>query len=200
MSTGETDESKLSSSPLSPSRGIPPAPSGTVAPSDKAPLCLSLPALDRVAGHVHAAMRAARLAQYLATPGAAEPEEAAQAAERAGDAATEASAALGLLDGMGARPVASPVAEPIPLALLDTPDARELLALLRQAVPVAERLDRARGRALPAGAELLPEETHGLDLAETLSELALRLKIEVEGPTDRRQSSHARRDPGANER
>ena len=145
----------------------------------------TLPELERVAGHVHTAMRAATMAHVLSMPGAP-AEDAAQAWEHAKAAATEAGHALGRLNALGAR--ATPVpSHPVPLHLLDTPDARELLALLRQAVPVAERLDQARGRAFPAAVKLLPHETRGLDLAETLAELALRLKIEVEGPSDRRQ-------------
>ena len=152
--------------------------SGTVA---------TLPELERVAGHVLAALRAAAAAHFLGMPGAPK-EEAAQAADHAQAAATEAGLALGLLTGMGARPVAVPDASPIPLALLDTPDARELLALLRQAVIVAERLDQARGRALPPNFPLAEGETAGCDLAETLGYVALRLETEIHGPADLRQN------------
>jgi hypothetical protein len=126
-------------------------------------------------------MRAAKLAQFLARPGLP-PEDTAKVGGRASDAADQAGHALDLLTRLGAWPGAVPVSEPIPLELLDTPDAHELLALLRQAVTVAERLDRARGRALPADTELLPKETHGLDLAEAVAELALRVETEVYGP------------------
>ena len=153
----------------------------------------TLPELERVAGHVHAAMRAATTAHVLSMPGAP-PEDAAQAWEHAKGAATEAGHALGLLGGLGARPAAVPVpAEPIPLALLDTPDARELLALLRQAVIVAERLDQARGRALPPNFLLAEGETAGCDLAETLGYVALRLETEIHGPADLRQEPGPRR-------
>ena len=150
----------------------------------------SLPELERVAGHVHAAMRAATTAHVLSMPGAP-PEDVAQAWEHAKGAATEAGHALGLLGSLGARPVAVPVAEPIPLALLDTPDARELLRLLREALPVAERLDQARGRALPPGFPLAEGETAGCDLAETLGYVALRLETEIYGPADLCQSNGA---------
>ena len=151
----------------------------------------TLPELERIALHVHAALRAAMLARYFATPGAAEPEEAVQAAQRAGLAVEEAAHALALLDSLGARPADVPLPPPpIPLHLLDTPDARELLGALRHAVTIAERVDRARGRALPPSVGLLPEGTRGLDLAETLSEIARRLEMEIYGPADVRQDAN----------
>ncbi len=90
----------------------------------------------------------------------------------------------GLVDA-GATPAdetAVPAAAPIPLSQLDTSDTRRLLALLQEAQEVAERVDTARGRALPAFVPLGPGESAGTDLAESISELALRLRIEVEGP------------------
>ena len=159
--------------------------------SSNAGTVATLPELERVAGHVHAAMRAAKVAAFLASgPGAA---DALQIAAHAGTADTEAGHALGLLNGLGARPAAVPAGSPIPLHLLDTPDARELLALLRQAVTVAERLDQARGRAFPPDVELLPDETRGLDLAEGLAEMALRLETEIYGPADLRQNGAGER-------
>jgi hypothetical protein len=71
------------------------------------------------------------------------------------------------------------------LALLDTPDARELLALLEKAQEVAERVDASRGRALPETIPLLPGESRGTDLAESISELALRVRTEVHGAKGR---------------
>lgn len=72
------------------------------------------------------------------------------------------------------------------LMLLDSPDARELLRLVTEAVAVAECVDRSRGRALSPDFPLPNAgETYGTDLAETLSEIALRLRIEVEGPRGR---------------
>ncbi len=44
-----------------------------------------------------------------------------------------------------------------------------------------------RGNILPFDFPLQPGESRGTDLAETLSELALRLKIEVEGPATARE-------------
>ena len=131
-------------------------------------------------------------AHFLGMPGAP-PEDVAQAWEHAKAAATEATAALGLLAGLGVRPAGVPSASPIPLALLDTPDARELLALLRQAVTVAERLDQARGRALPPTFPLAEGETAGCDLAETLGYVALRLETEIHGPADLRQNGAGER-------
>jgi hypothetical protein len=68
------------------------------------------------------------------------------------------------------------------LSQADTLDTRELLRLVREAVAVAERVDAARGHVVPADTPLLPGESRGTGWAETLSELALRLRIEVEGP------------------
>ena len=80
----------------------------------------------------------------------------------------------------GVSPSESSV-EPIPLHLLDTPDTRRLLELLTEAQEVAERVDAARGRSLPEDTPLLPGESRGIDLAETISEIALRVRIEVQG-------------------
>ena len=68
---------------------------------------------------------------------------------------------------------------------LDTPDTRELLALLEQAQAVAERIDAARGRALPGDIPLQDGESRGTDLAESVSYLALRVRGEVRGPAGR---------------
>lgn len=70
----------------------------------------------------------------------------------------------------------------IPPHLCDTPDTRELLALLEKAQAVAERIDAARGRALSPDIPLLPGESHGRDLAETISTIAVRVRGEVKGP------------------
>ncbi len=153
----------------------------------------TLPELERVAGHVHAAMRAALVAQSLSRRGLP-PEESAQAADHAEAAATEASTALGLLSSLGVRAAGVPSAAPVPLHLLDVPDARELLDLLRQAVIVAERLDQARGRALPPSFPLAEGETAGCDLAEVLGNVAIRLETEIYGPVDLRQNGPAARE------
>ncbi len=156
--------------------------------SSNAATVATLPELERVAGHVHAAMRAATTAHVLTMPGAP-PEDTAQGWEHAKAAATESGHALGLLSNMGVRPAAVPAAAPVPLHLLDVPDARELLDLLRQAVIVAERLDAVRGRALPPTFPLAEGETAGCDLAETLGNVAIRLETEIFGPADLRQGS-----------
>ena len=69
-----------------------------------------------------------------------------------------------------------------PLHLLDTPATRRLLDTLRLAVMDAEAVDEERGNVLPDSIALQPGESRGTGWAETLSEIALRLKIEVEGP------------------
>jgi hypothetical protein len=72
-------------------------------------------------------------------------------------------------------------AKPIDPLQMDTPDTRELLALLEEAQAVAERIDAARGRALPEDIRLQPGESRGTDLAESISYLALRVRGEVCG-------------------
>lgn len=69
----------------------------------------------------------------------------------------------------------------IDLMQFDTPDTRELLALLERAQAVAERIDAARGRAVDASVPLGPGESRGTDLAETISMVALRVRGEVHG-------------------
>jgi len=147
----------------------------------------TLARLNRAASHVNTAMRSAMLAEHCAT--SADVAEGVHVAGAANAAVMETQKALALLLALGARPAKIPDPEPVPLHLLDTPDARELLALLRQAVAVAERLDQARGRAMPPNVELLPEETRGLDFAEALADLSLRLEMEIFGPADRRQEA-----------
>lgn len=149
----------------------------------------TLPDLDRIAGHVHAAQRAARAAHYLLT-NPEKRDDLPDPAPQVNEAGDETSAALRILATLGARRLALPVAAPIPLAQLDTPDVRELLRMVREALPVAERIDRARGRALEPDQ---PFEVLGLDLAETLEHLAIRLETEVHGPTDRRQNGAGER-------
>ena len=95
-----------------------------------------------------------------------------------------------LLDA-GARVKGIPAAAPADplraLALADTPATRRLLTVLGQAVEAAEVVDAERGNVLPAHLPLQPDESRGTGWAETLSGLALRLKIEVEGPAVQRQ-------------
>ena len=68
------------------------------------------------------------------------------------------------------------------MAQADTPATRRLLAAVRAAVDAAEVVDAERGNVLPDDFPLLPGESRGTGWAETISNLAQRLKIEVEGP------------------
>lgn len=101
------------------------------------------------------------------------------AADAAGDLAQTVFKAL---QQAGAVIPDLPAPPPIPLHLLDTPDTRRLLALLTEAQAVAERVDAVRGRTLPADVPLGAGQSRGTDLAESISELARRLRVEVEGP------------------
>jgi hypothetical protein len=101
----------------------------------------------------------------------------------------------------GKRDAKSPLLEPQPnveepekkpdklalssLAPLDTPAARRLLALLEETLEAAEQVDFERGRALTEDIPLLPGESRGTDLAESISEIALRVRVEVNGPKGR---------------
>jgi len=145
----------------------------------------SLSELDIVAGHVARAQRAVATVHLLTMPGIPS-EKAARAHEVAGIAAQEVGHALARLLELGAqRPDATAPAEPIPLLALDTPDTRELLALLERAQAVAERVDAARGLSLPADVPLPQGQSRGTDIAETISEIALRMRTEVHGPKGR---------------
>ena len=68
------------------------------------------------------------------------------------------------------------------LATLSTPSSADLLSLLRATVAVAELVDAERGNVLAPDVPLLPGESRGTGWAETLSNLAERLRVEVEGP------------------
>jgi len=85
--------------------------------------------------------------------------------------------------GIHAAPV--PGFAPIDLLALDTPDNRELLSLLDAALAVAERIDRSRNRTLPAHIPTAPGESRGCDLAESLAEVAARVRQEVHGANSR---------------
>jgi len=80
----------------------------------------------------------------------------------------------------GLNAAASPPSESagvaVPLHLLDTPASRRLLARLEQAQEAAEEVDRERGRSLPEEILLQAGESRGTDLAETISEIALRVR------------------------
>jgi hypothetical protein len=69
------------------------------------------------------------------------------------------------------------------MAQADTPATRRLLAAVRAAVDAAEVVDAERGNVVAPDAILLPGESRGTAWAETLSGIAQRLKIEVEGPS-----------------
>lgn len=55
---------------------------------------------------------------------------------------------------------------------------RALAAGLRELMPLAERIDAARGRALPE----VVGGSAGLDLAEDLAQMVARLELEAYGP------------------
>jgi hypothetical protein len=71
------------------------------------------------------------------------------------------------------------------LAMLDTPEARELLAALAKVQALAEVVDAQRGRALPPDLPLQAGESRGTDYAETISMMAARLRTEIHGPAGR---------------
>lgn len=98
------------------------------------------------------------------------------------DANTAAQDAILTLRDNGVEDVYTYATRDVPLLELDTPDTRRLLALLAEAQEVAERVDGARGRALPSSAPLLPGEGRGVDLAESIGYLKQRLALEVHGP------------------
>ncbi len=84
----------------------------------------------------------------------------------------------------GAGGVPAPAAgDPLrALALADTPATQHLLLALREAMTCAEAVDSERGNVLPEGIPLLPGESRGTGYAETLANIAERLRVEVEGP------------------
>ncbi len=88
----------------------------------------------------------------------------------------------GIRREMGPDPVKVFSAPSIPLEQLDTSDTRRLLALLEEALAVAERVDLARGRSVGAGVPLGQGEPAGFDLAEAVGLIHLRVHEEVYGP------------------
>jgi len=137
--------------------------------------------LDAAAEAVHEAMRHAGSAPLRNLEG--EAGEAAKATVyRIGDALNA------IIKAGGANPLRKikPISAPDPLALsslaaMDTEEARELLDLLERAQTLADVVDRQRGRALSPDAELLPGESYGTDIAESISEVALRLRRQIHG-------------------
>ncbi len=149
--------------------------------------------LDRAALHVRRAQIAAGLAQAVAI---SRPETAREQASRAADAAGRALTVLcnnlgaacpSIDDAEGDSDTPTPSGETLDLRALDalgrldTPETRGLLAALEAALPVAEAVDEQRGNVLPERIETAPGETRGIDLAESLGELVLRLRREVFG-------------------
>jgi hypothetical protein len=134
----------------------------------------------RAVNHCKQALRSAQLTRHFCA------EDAREAEGHARETAESIRAALGVLTApdTGELPPA-PTRDAIPLALLDTPDTRELLSLLTRAQAVAERVDAARGRCLPESVPLAPGESRGTDLAEAVSLIALRVAVEVHGPPGR---------------
>lgn len=82
------------------------------------------------------------------------------------------------LRSLGAVSVKSKPWPTLDLLQLDTPDTRELLAGLEALVPVAERIDRARGRVVA----LRSGKTFPGDLGAQLGQLKSRVALEVRGP------------------
>ena len=65
--------------------------------------------------------------------------------------------------------------------LASTPATANLLIALNEAVCAAEMVDAERGQTIPEDYTLKSGETRGTGWAETINELALRLKSEVNG-------------------
>jgi hypothetical protein len=68
---------------------------------------------------------------------------------------------------------------------IDTPEARRLLALLTEAQAVAELVDSQRGNVLSESIPTSSMESRGTDYAESISNLAIRLHMEVVPPQGR---------------
>lgn len=90
--------------------------------------------------------------------------------------------AQGVTSAIGGTPDLSSLSA---LAVLDTSDARELLHVLEMAQEIAERVDAQRGRSLPDGFPLVPGESQGSDLADSIANLCFRLRGEVSPPKGR---------------
>ncbi|MBB6054114.1 hypothetical protein [Armatimonas rosea] len=132
--------------------------------------------LDRLQTHAIAAMRAGSRAWHAAREcGSLEGEALAKEARENSRAVVRGLQTLGACESDQA---AAALAHPIPFHALDTPDVRQLLAGLEALLPVAERVDAARGRAC---AEVIGGSA-GLDLAEDLVQLIARISLEIHGP------------------
>jgi hypothetical protein len=133
-------------------------------------------ALDSLQTHAVAALDSSMVSQALhARSGNPKGEEMARSTTES------VRAMVGILQRLGAhedQQSAAALAQPIPFHALDTPDVRQLLAGLEALLPIAERVDAARGRA---GAEVVGGSA-GFDLAEDLVQLIARISLEVHGP------------------
>jgi hypothetical protein len=89
----------------------------------------------------------------------------------------------GIRREMGPDPSKALSAPSISLEQLDTLQTRKLLALLEEALGVAEEVDAARGRSVGADMQLGPMEPRGFDLAEAIGLIRLRVHEEVYGPS-----------------
>jgi hypothetical protein len=145
--------------------------------------------LDRAAAHLKRSIKAARLAQFHGKKSLGS-----SAVEMVGkEAAEEGEKAMGFLLAAGAsldkRPASARLDDAIPLHLLDTDNARRLLLALRDVLPLAEAVDKERGRVVAPemAAQLLPGDTPGMDLAESVNTLILRLRTEIHGPQTGRE-------------
>lgn len=135
--------------------------------------------------HLAGAVRAVVAAQESALTAYAlcQRSNPAAASDAAQDAADKATDALRRLRAAGAPPEAFdgvPDSNPLRLDQLDTPDVRALLDGVAALLPLAEKVDQARGRWYP---DAPASDTKGTDLAETLHLLACRLHLEVYGPS-----------------
>ena len=139
-------------------------------------------------GRAAALARDAMLAAQFATC-APSWEASQQDAERSMVAAMDCLAALADLGAVvpGDEPPPSAGFDLAALTALDTPESRELLAALERAQDLAERVDAQRGRCLPGNIPLQPGESRGTDLAESISELCLRLRVQIHGPQTGRE-------------
>lgn len=134
-----------------------------------------LQVITRAAGNAWAAADRAGFVEDAAARGAL----IAECATEAKLALREADAARNALASMGATPPPPlDLATAIPLDQLDTEDTRALLVGLGALLPIAERIDAARGRSLPEPVG----GSAGVDLAEDLAQMIARLELEIYGP------------------
>ena len=134
--------------------------------------------LDRLQTHAIAAMRAGSRAWHAARSAHSLEGEA-----LSNEATENARAIVRGLQALGAcesDQAAAALSHPIPFHALDTPDVRDLLTGLERLLPVAERVDAARGRA----GESVIGGSAGFDVAEDLAQMIARLSLEVFGPSE----------------